>query len=381
MVEEKLNILYICPDDSMGGSTRSLLDLVIAVNEHVHPIVLFSSYSEAWETFNNQGIETIVHPYIKLHLKAGIKNALIHPWRSFIVRLFRYDIACALYVKKYLRGRSLDFIHSNYSPIYIGVILSKVLKVKHVWHVREFLDLDFHYKVYGGITLLRKFINHADARIAITSSVKKHWDMPNENSWVILDAVRSKDDIIYVPNKERYILHASYNLSEYKGTRNAIIAFARSGMADNGYVLKLVGNCTEWYKKSLMRTINEYSIANSVKFIPCQNDIKPFFAQATAYLMTSDFEALGRVTAEAMFYGCPVIAHATGGSLDLINNGETGYLYDTIDECSEIIRKICSSAQDKVIQQAQDFVVNNLSYEVYGPKIMNVYHKLLNDKC
>ena len=64
--------------------------------------------------------------------------------------------------------------------------------------------------------------------------------------------------------------------------------------------------------------------------------------------MTSEFEALGRVTAEAMFYGCPVIAHATGGTLDLVKDGETGYLYNTIDECAELIRKVCPENQEKV---------------------------------
>ena len=367
----------------MGGSTASLFNLIDGIKEHIEPIVLFPEKGVGYEYFKQQGIESYVYPFIRLHefRNNHIYDVWRKPWTWHYIKKIYFDLGCLYYVKKILSGRKVDIIHSNTSPNDIGVLLSRKLQAKHVWHVREFLDLDFHWDIYKGIIRLRKLINQADARIAISNAIKNHWQMPDENTWVILNAVRSKDDIIYVQDKERYILHASYNLSEYKGTRNAIIAFARSGIADNGYVLKLVGNCTEWYKKSLMKTINEYSIANSVKFIPCQNDIKPFFAHATAYLMTSDFEALGRVTAEAMFYGCPVIAHATGGSLDLINNGETGYLYDTIDECSEIIRKICSSAQDKVIQQAQDFVVNNLSCEVYGPKIMNVYHKLLDDKC
>ena len=95
--------------------------------------------------------------------------------------------------------------------------------------------------------------------------------------------------------------------------------------------------------------------------------------------MTSEFEALGRVTAEAMFYGCPVIAHATGGTLDLVKDGETGYLYDTIDDCANLIQKVCAESQERLILQAQDFAINNLSQEIYGPKIMNVYNKVLNN--
>ena len=93
--------------------------------------------------------------------------------------------------------------------------------------------------------------------------------------------------------------------------------------------------------------------------------------------MTSDFEALGRVTGEAMFYGCPVIAHATGGTLDLVQHGVTGYLYNEIDECAKLIQKVCVSNQKEMIMRAQKFAINNLSLEVYGPKIMEVYNNVL----
>ena len=168
-------------------------------------------------------------------------------------------------------------------------------------------------------------------------------------------------------------------MTEQKGARTAIIAFAKSGIAKEGYVLMMVGNCFDDYKASLMQTIQEYGIADAVEFVPSQADLRPFFAHATAYLMTSEFEAMGRVTAEAMFYGCPVIAHATGGTLDLVKDGETGYLYNTIDVCATLIRKVCKENQEKVIRQAQKFAINNLSQEVYGPKIVNVYETVLND--
>ena len=96
--------------------------------------------------------------------------------------------------------------------------------------------------------------------------------------------------------------------------------------------------------------------------------------------MASECEGLGRVTAEAMFYGCPVVAHASGGTLDLVKDGITGYLFHTVDECAKLIRKVCTTDQEQVIMQAQRFAVNNLSQEIYGPKIMEVYESVLNEK-
>lgn len=375
----KLIVLYICPDETLGGSTRSLLNMIQATKDMVSPIVLFSSEGVASAEFRRNGIETIVHPYIKLFEKKSWKAVLTHPWRALLIRIIRHELACVLFVKKYLNGRKIDIVHSNYSPVYVGDLLSKVLHAKHVWHVREFLDLDFHYQVYGGLNLLRRRVNKADARVAITSVIRDHWHMPNENTWVIPNAIRSQKDVIYEPNKDKYLLFSAYIMTEAKGTRKAIIAFAKSGVYKRGFCLKLMGNCTDEYKQSLLQTISELGIEDSVEFVPCQSNIKPYFAHATAYLMTSDFEALGRVTGEAMFYGCPVIAHATGGTLDLVQNGKTGYLYNMIDECAELIKKVCATNQEEIILRAQDFAINNLSQEVYGPKIMDVYNRVLKE--
>ena len=378
-MNKRPNILYICPDESLGGSTRSLLNLILSIKDKIQPIVLFPSQNVAYDEFRRNEIETIVHPFIKLYQRYSWKNVLLHPWRVFLIRFLRQDIACARYVKKYLDGRKIDIVHSNYSPIYTGYVLARILKAKHICHVREFIDLDFNYNIYGGIPLLRWLVNNADARVAITTAIKKHWQMPIQNTWVINNAILRKEEACYIPEKEKYILYSAYNMTERKGARTAIVAFAKSGMSKNGYILKLVGNCHEDYKSSLLQTLREYGMVNSVEFVPCQKDVKPFFSHATAYLMTSEFEALGRVTAEAMFYGCPVIAHATGGTLDLVKDGETGYLYDTIDDCANLIQKVCAESQERLILQAQDFAINNLSQEIYGPKIMNVYNKVLNN--
>jgi glycosyltransferase involved in cell wall biosynthesis len=246
--------------------------------------------------------------------------------------------------------------------------------------VREFCDLHFNFEIYKGIPRLRKLINSADARIAISTAIAEHWQMPTQDTWVINDACRKMNDACYVSNKEKYLLFSSYNLTEAKGTRIAIIAFAKSGVAKQGYILKLMGNCSETYENSLRKTMVEFGVENVVEFVPCQPNIKPYFAHATAYIMASECEGLGRVTAEAMFYGCPVVAHASGGTLDMVKDGKTGYLFHTIDECAELIKKVCTENQEKIILQAQQFAIEYLSQEIYGPKIMEVYESVLNEK-
>lgn len=377
---DKIRVLYICIDPSLGGSTASLYNMIDGIRDNVEPIVIFPERGVGYEHFVERGIECHIYPFIKLYELRN--NTLLdtwkHPWRWHYIKKARFDYGCLRFVKKILAGRKIDIVHTNTSPNDVGVLLSRKLHAKHIWHVREFCDLDFHFDIYKGIPRLRNLINHADARIAISSAVKKHWQMPEENTWVINNAIRKKSDACYIQEKEKYLLLSSYNLTDSKGARLAIKAFGLSGMSKVGYRLKLMGNCSDEYKEVLSKTASEYKILDSVDFVACQKDVKPYFAKASAYIMASECEALGRVTAEAMFYGCPLIAHATGGTLDLVKNGETGYLFNTVDECAELIKQVCETPQKELIIRAQEFAVKNLSQEVYGPKVMNVYKSVLD---
>lgn len=375
----KITVLYLCPDVSLGGSTRSLINLIVSVKNEVIPIVLLPSMGEAYDAFIKIGVECIILPYALLHHlhPVCIKTILNNPRESALYNYFKIDIKCAKKIKKLFINRRIDIVHSNFSPITVGFLLAKVLNAKHVWHVREFIDLDFHFDIFLGIHRLRYIINEADARIVISNAVAKHWHFKNSNTWIINNAIGNKQDIAYEPQKRKYILFSSYYITKGKGALRAIIAFGLSNVWKEGYTLVLMGNCSKPYKKELLRNATTYKCENYIKFIPCQTEVKPYFTQATAFVMASDCEALGRVTAEAMFWGCPVIAHATGGTLDLIKNGETGWLFNNEKECAMLIRKVCHESQEQIIMNAQQFVMNNLTQELYGPKILEVYDHVL----
>lgn len=376
---KKLNVLYIATDPFMGGSTASLLNLLDEIKDQINPIVLYRKESVGYDTFVKHGIECYAFPYIMLpDFKANrFADVWSHPWRWHPIYKYWNNYSCYQYVKQILNGRSIDVVHSNTSLSDVGVSLSKRLNAKHVWHVREFWGLHFHFDMYLPQVKLRQLINQADGRIAISSAIKEHWQMQKQNTWVVNDAIRSEKDACYIKEKEKYFLFSSYNLTEEKGSRKAIEAFAQSEMFKNGYKLKMMGNCSDEYHESLLCTAHELNVADAIEFVPCQVDVKSVVVRATAYLMMSVYEGLGRVTGEAMFYGCPVIAHASGGTLDLIKHGETGYLFSSINECAELIKYVCSEPQEKLIQQAQLFAVDNLSQEVYAPRIIDVYNSII----
>lgn len=372
-------VLYICSDPSMGGSTASLWNLIKSVEDKVYPIVLFPEKGLSFDYFTERGIECYVYPFIILY--KFYENRLIdvwrHPWRWHYIKKWRFDHQCLWFVKHILNGRRVDIVHSNVSVVDVGVLIAKRLHTKHIWHIREFIDKDFHLDIYPGLPQLRNKIYRADAIIAISSAVAQHHCLPSGKTFVINDAIRSTNDICYIQDKEKYVLFISYNLTREKGVFVAIDAFIRSGLAEQGYHLKLVGHIPDYLEQELLHTIQQSHCVSAILLIPRQSDVKPYFAKASAYVMASECEGLGRVTAEAMFYGCPVIARATGGTLDMVKNKETGYLFNTIDECAALMQYVCTTDQSDIIRSAQTFACEHLSQEVYGDKIMQVYQKVL----
>ena len=379
-----MKVLYIKHDmssgNNFGGAGQSLLDLIKAVNGEVDPYVLFSEEGMAHETFVRQGIKCYIHPFtgmIERHTH-GRWHLLFHPWRTRWGKWLRYDLPCVFFLRKLIRKEGIDLIHTNMFDSTLGWTVQHLLGVKHVWHIREYADKEHLLgEIAGGRKRLVRKINSADARIVSSKTCLDFWNFKKENTWAILDAIRSKEDCCYEKDKQPYILFCSNWLTERKGALVATRAFGMSGLAKEGIHLRFVGNRADFMWKAILSIAREYDCADSVDYLPYQEDVKPQFLYARAFLQPSVNEGMGRTVSEAMFYGCPVVAYASGGTLDLVRDGETGWLFHTEDECAELLRKVCTTDQDSIILRAQDFARSNLSIESYRSRILDVYHTVL----
>lgn len=81
------------------------------------------------------------------------------------------------------------------------------------------------------------------------------------------------------------------------------------------------------------------------------------FASADVFFLPSRTETLGLVVMEAMASGCPVVAVAEGGILDIVQDGVTGHLYQPDDPSSAVaaVRKLLddSAHRESVRQHAR----------------------------
>jgi L-malate glycosyltransferase len=178
--------------------------------------------------------------------------------------------------------------------------------------------------------------------------------------------------------KEKFFLFVAGFLTEAKGCGFAISAFAKSGLAANGYKLKLIGEGQSNYISKLNKIVAHAGLSDAVEFLGRSDKVKEYMKRATAFLMCSENEGMGRVSIEAMFYGCLVIGRNTGGTKDFVFDGKTGLLFNDIDGCVATMQKAVETDHQDIIRYAQQFAQENFSIENYGGKILDVYGKVLN---
>lgn len=255
----KLNVLFINNDYSGYGASLSMINMHNSIRERCNCEFVITS----------SNINKDITKDIKI-LRYGIPGSAVvgvSRYRhilSFLPRLFEsifYNVFLTLVLCRIIKKHKIDIVHTNTSVIICGFIAAKICRVKHVWHLREFIYQDQGCYPIIGFTFLRYLINKSDAVIPITHSIKEFY---NTNFVNIFNAVFSYKNILPSNDlKDNYILFCG-SLSKGKQPEKAIEAFAR--VSKEFPKLKLVIAGTGPLENNLKELSSKLGIANRVDF-------------------------------------------------------------------------------------------------------------------
>ena len=98
------------------------------------------------------------------------------------------------------------------------------------------------------------------------------------------------------------------------------------------------------------------------------------FGRARGFLNPIEWEEpFGMVMIESMAMGCPVISFARGAASEIIADGETGFLVNTVDEMVSAIAKIDKIDRDVV----RTYVEQNFSSQAMTKNYVEIYKKVI----
>jgi len=273
----------------------------------------------------------------------GFKNLMKMVWRLW---------------RQLAKGREIAGLLSSWKPhvvvtntvcMAVGAFAARKLGSAHVWYIHEFGFLDHGLRFLLGRRLSLWVMNRYSAAVICNSqAVAQHFSdgIPAAKRRII-PPIRGKPSAKLA--EEAAVAERSCNRSlncvmvgrvaPQKRQEDAVAAVGQLARAGLDVRLSIVGNEVPRYRELLDRLIDEYDIRDRVEFVTWVRDPSPYVRAADVVLMCSQMEAFGRVTVEAMQLGRPVIGARSGGTTELVRDGQTGLLFEVGDP-TDLAQKI-----------------------------------------
>ena len=365
-----MNILFVACSSHLYGANQSLLNM-LSICDKYNCFVILPNDGPLVDKIKSMGISCKI---IRYRYNCASHYNFLGYWMHF----FYFSIlnVCAVYeVVRFILAHKVEIVHTNNARVSVGFYAARYLRVKHVWHIREFLDLDFNMRPFKPFKKLCKDFNESDSIICVSEAVKEHFHIQGAKARVIYNAVDSVRNLHNIrEKKESYFLYCG-GLSEKKGIFDAIYSFSKM-LKGRALQLYIAGTGPTHIVKMIQAVIQKENLQEKVVLLGYRSDSKELMRKAIALLMCSKHEAFGRVTAEAMLNDCLVIGRNSGGTPELIEHGKTGFLFNTNDELTVLMEKVLSMDTTDIRDRAKEKAINSFTEEVYAEQLKLVYDSL-----
>jgi glycosyltransferase involved in cell wall biosynthesis len=132
------------------------------------------------------------------------------------------------------------------------------------------------------------------------------------------------------PNPDRQnVIVCAGTIGPRKGQPVLVEAFRRLAPKFPGWRLVLIGRVgEETMARQIRETIAQNRLENQIQLLGARSDdeLRDWLQQSAIFAMPSVYEGLGLSLQEAQFYGCACVATRCGGTADLIEDGDNGFL-------------------------------------------------------
>jgi len=313
-------ILYLNAVGEISGAERSLLAMLAALDRDLFTPVVAAPEGSLLRAVANLGIRTEPIPLMPLRRVASIEAL----WRTFssLHGGWRQLNAIVERVKP-------DIIHANSTPAMLYLL--RVRGAPAVWHVRDLVPLGI-----AGPLLYKRASRVAVISSAVRAEVQQY-SGGQEKSVLLQPAVDTEH---FHPHEDKAALREKLGLPAglpllgmvaqfVPWKRHQLFLDALAKLPDRPWHAVLAGadlHHDETYSTMLKHRLTTPQFSGRVSWLPWQEDAAPLLASLDVCVLTSEREPFGRVLAEAMACGVPVVAIDDAGPRDIVCPEETGLL-------------------------------------------------------
>jgi glycosyltransferase involved in cell wall biosynthesis len=385
------SILFITCDSSLFGANKSLINIIASIKDELDSFYVITPYIGEFNKVLDE--LNIPNKAIRFNTDCGSIPKGFVASVMFILKYLKFRIINFRAEKQllsFLKENDFNLIHTNSGVVSIGLRVAKELNIKHVWHLREFIDMDHGLEPFLGFNRYIQEMNTSDYIICISKSIFNRFQTLSLKTSILHDAVISKKEVLsrvalkLITTDIPYFLFCG-SFTHNKGIEEALQAFSsfKTQNPHSDIRLKLAGSVSSnlSYFEKIKHLIDVLNLNTSVDLLGYVNDINPLMSNALALLVCSKNEALGRVTVEAMANSCIVIGYNNAGTSELIENNTTGFLYQTTEELVEKMNLVFHDLGkfNYMRNAALDFAIREFSEETFKFKLLEIYSKTLDN--
>ena len=366
-----MKILFVSHYSFLYGSNRSLdslIDYFISQGEDVE--VLLPSKGKFYFHLKDKGV--------KVHALLFFYEVMYVKWNKKYLSLpllWIYNLLMFPLLLWKAKQINPEVIYSNSSVDAYSIFVAKILRCRHVYHVREFLEEDFGSHFIFGKKLKRKLVLWSDKIIFVSKAVAKS----------VVGDIPEKGKVIYngLPSAKVLRENGSFSKSLRLGVvgnidiskqQHLAIEYMREIHEKYPHIsLHIIGDKECPYKHYIQKLVKQMDLHDVIVFDGFVGNVDEIYNKLDVLFMCSRSEAFGRVTIEAMLRNIPVIGFDSGGTSELIDNGVTGFKFKSINDVMEAL-DIIINRPDKVyeiVTEARNVAQIKFSESTY---VSNVYN-------
>lgn len=372
-------VLYIYNDDGFGGAGLSLLDMLNGIRGMITPVVIIREDAPVEERFAEAGIRCHRIRFSTDFVKQGTADDHLRAYD------FAQSYEAALQLLPILKQEEIQLIHINSSVSYFAAIAALMAGIPYVWHIRELLEEQFGCEFLDE-RLKVSLYQRADALITISDYVQKSYlekyRLETTRIYDGLHIERFREELGEKPDGSHTFI-APGLITPEKGQWDIVRAveiLRERGFSD--IRVTIIGNGDAGYLWAIKKYIRKKNLERNIEILPFCNDLSALRHEASYAITSSQNEALGRVTIEAMLAGNFVIGASSGGTIELIGEDEArGLLYELHDSkalAEAMIRamELSDAVKDRMRKTAQAYAEAAFDSRLYGRKIVNLYQDI-----
>lgn len=369
-------ILFVTHYPGIGGANLSMVHLInnLMKYHNITPMVYIPVPGPITGLLDKFNISYEIHRYISWRTQdQGLRNIA----QSLVMLILNTFLA----IKLLYKVRGFDVIYSNSSKVVFGAFLKFFTSKRLIWHLREFGTFDYPMIFLLPRKWVARIFKYANVCIAISREVEDVYRTqfsPHANYKLVYNGVELNDYFYINPKKNDDMVKICMvgGFEESKNQEDLIRAIAKLDSLKYKIQVDFYGDNNTRYGKEMMKLADNLDVNRYVTFKGQIREINKVLPSYHIGVITSKYEAFGRVVVEYMLSNLAVIATDTGACPELVDNGKTGLIYHLGD--SEDLSKNIQHLLDnhdvlhRLSKKGREYAMLNFTAEINANNIANI---------